>query len=105
MARLFAPWALALLLGAAPSAAFQASVSQPSFAFSASSLCSTAEAEAPAATAEPAEKPIQKSRFDRLKANYKGFMNPVNEEFKDFTYDDFASVLETSLVAFNRTIS
>jgi len=102
MARLFAPWALALLLGAAPSAAFQASVSQPSFAFSASSLCSTAEAEAPAATAEPAEKPIQKSRFDRLKANYKGFMNPVNEEFKDFTYDDFASVLETSLVAFNR---
>eukprot|EP00588_Corethron_pennatum_P025050 CAMPEP_0194336528 /NCGR_PEP_ID=MMETSP0171-20130528/73254_1 /TAXON_ID=218684 /ORGANISM="Corethron pennatum, Strain L29A3" /LENGTH=406 /DNA_ID=CAMNT_0039100015 /DNA_START=162 /DNA_END=1382 /DNA_ORIENTATION=+ len=102
MARLFAPWALALLLGAAPSAAFQASVSQPSFACSASSLCSTAEAEAPAATAEPAAKPIQRSRFDRLKANYKGFMNPVNEEFKDFTYDDFASVLETSLVAFNR---
>jgi len=99
MARLFAPWALAFLLGAAPSAAFQASVSQPSF--STSSLFSTAEAEAPAATAE---KPVvvQKSRFDRLKANYKGFMNPVNTEFNDFTYDDFDSVLESSLVAFNR---
>jgi len=100
MVRLFTPAVLALILGAAPSAAFQASTTHPFV--SRTSLFSTVEAEAPVAAVEEKTKPIQKSRFDRLKANYKGFRNTVDESTNNFSYDDFESVLESSLVAFNR---
>jgi small subunit ribosomal protein S1 len=56
--------------------------------------------EAPAETETPAVP--QLSRFDRIKANYKGLMRPTSSEGLDFTYDDFDLAVQETSYAFNR---
>jgi len=63
-------------------------------------------AEPPSVEAEAAEEkapaPPQLSRFDRIKANYKGLMRPTSSEGLDFSYDDFDVAVQETSYSFER---
>jgi len=61
----------------------------------------TEATEAPPAE-EKKEPVIQMTRFDRLKANYKGLTRTSTAEGLDFSYDDFDAAVAATTYAFNR---
>mmetsp|Transcript_40404 Transcript_40404/g.59072 ORF Transcript_40404/g.59072 Transcript_40404/m.59072 type:complete len:417 (-) Transcript_40404:220-1470(-) len=93
--------ALALVTAAAASGAAAAFTVGPAFVPAANTALKSAVAET---VGEEAVKPKapQLSRFDRLKAAYKGPQIVKNDEGLDFSYDDFDSAVEATDYAFNR---
>jgi len=58
--------------------------------------------EAPADTEDKPPAPPQLTRFDRLKANYKGPTRSTSAEGLEFTYEDFDNAVAETTYAFNR---